>query len=142
MSGPTTRGKKNVVTPGKPPDKEGITVEDITPNEEISKFKEDISSMNMDMCDLRGDILDIRSMLSAYMNEPRKDLSIKQGENSRSTNIDTNFNTPIGFRNVFPKVDMRKFDGKDPLTWINQMEIFFCNLRGTKYHLLGKISKK
>ena len=32
---------------------------------------------------------------------------------------------PIGSRNFFPKVDMRKFDGKDPLTWINQMEIFF-----------------
>jgi hypothetical protein len=31
----------------------------------------------------------------------------------------------MGSRNVFTKVDMRKFDGKDPLTWINQMEIFF-----------------
>ena len=24
-----------------------------------------------------------------------------------------------------PKIDMRKFDGKDPLTWIFQMEQFF-----------------
>jgi hypothetical protein len=25
----------------------------------------------------------------------------------------------------FPKIDMRKFDGKDPITWILQMEQFF-----------------
>jgi hypothetical protein len=125
MSRPATRGKKNVATPGKNPNKDGIIVEDITPKEEISKFKEDISSMKRDMCDLRGDISDIRSMLSAHMNEPRKDLSINQGENYRLVNIDTNFNTPMGSRNVFPKVDMRNFDGKDPLTWINQMENFF-----------------
>ena len=24
-----------------------------------------------------------------------------------------------------PKIDMRKFDGKDPITWIFQMEQFF-----------------
>jgi hypothetical protein len=27
--------------------------------------------------------------------------------------------------NYFPKIDMRKFDGKDPITWILQMEKFF-----------------
>jgi hypothetical protein len=27
--------------------------------------------------------------------------------------------------NHFPKIDMRKFDGKDPITWILQMEQFF-----------------
>ena len=31
----------------------------------------------------------------------------------------------MGSRIFFPKVDMCKFDGKDPLTWINQMENFF-----------------
>ena len=33
-----------------------------------------------------------------------------------------------GFRlqmNHIPKIDMRKFDGKDPITWILQMEQFF-----------------
>jgi hypothetical protein len=51
-TGPTTRGKKNVATLGKTPNKDKITIEDITPNEEISNFKENISSMKMDMCDL------------------------------------------------------------------------------------------
>ena len=63
-------------------------------------------------------------MLSTCIKETRKEHSINQGETSNSTNDDTDFN-PTGSRNFFPKVNMRKFDGKDPLTWINQMENFF-----------------
>jgi hypothetical protein len=121
MTGPPTRGKKNSTTPGKFSDQDWEATEDSQANEELSKFKEEVKK---DMCDLRGDILDIRSMLSTYIKETRKEHSINQGETSNSTNDDTNFN-PTGSRNFFPKVDMRKFDGKDPLTWINQMEIFF-----------------
>ena len=84
------------------------------------------------MCDLRGDISDVQSMLSTYMNETRKQLSKNQDETFKSTNNDTNFNTPMGFRKFFPKVDMKKFDGKDPLTWINQMENF---LKYIKSHM-------
>lgn len=40
MTGPATRGKKNVVTPGKTPNKDGETIKDITHNEEINKVKE------------------------------------------------------------------------------------------------------
>jgi hypothetical protein len=32
-------------------------------------------------------------------------------------------NSNFGLKtNLFPKIDMRKFDGKDPITWILQME--------------------
>jgi hypothetical protein len=35
-------------------------------------------------------------------------------------------NSNFGLKtNHFPKIDMRKFDGKDPITWILQMEQFF-----------------
>jgi hypothetical protein len=35
-------------------------------------------------------------------------------------------NSNFGLKtNNFPKIDMRKFDGKDPITWILQMEKFF-----------------
>ena len=44
MTGHATRGKKNVVTPRKNPDKDGETIEDVTHNEEINKVKEYISS--------------------------------------------------------------------------------------------------
>ena len=46
-------------------------------------------------------------------------------ENKRNVNhdfIDSNF----GFKtHHIPKIDMRKFDGKDPVTWILQMEQYF-----------------
>ncbi len=64
-------------------------------------------------------------MLRIYMNETRKELSSNQGETFKLTNNDTNFINPMGSRKFFPKVDMCKFYGKDPLTWINQMENFF-----------------
>jgi hypothetical protein len=35
-------------------------------------------------------------------------------------------NSNFGLKtNHIPKIDMRKFDGKDPITWILQMEKFF-----------------
>jgi hypothetical protein len=35
-------------------------------------------------------------------------------------------NSNLGLKtNHVPKIDMRKFDGKDPITWILQMEQFF-----------------
>ena len=44
------------------------------------------------------------------------------GENKINVNRDfINYN--VGWKNHhIPKMDMRKFDGKDPVTWILQME--------------------
>ena len=122
MTGPPTRGKKSTTTPRKSSNQDWEIIEDSTPNEEISKFKKEVKR---DMCDLQEDISNVQSMLSTYMNKTRKEFSRNQGETLKSTNNDTNFNTPMGSRNFFPKVDKRKFDGKDSLTWIKQMEIFF-----------------
>ena len=53
MTGPPTRGKKNATTPGKSFDQDWETIEDSNPNEEVSKFKEEVKR---NMCTLRGDI--------------------------------------------------------------------------------------
>ena len=53
MTGPATRGKMNAITPGKSSDQDWETIEDSNPNDEISKFKEEVKR---DMCDLQGDI--------------------------------------------------------------------------------------
>jgi hypothetical protein len=46
-------------------------------------------------------------------------------EDTRKMNQDWR-NSSFGLKtNHFPKIDMRKFDGKDPITWILQMEQFF-----------------
>jgi hypothetical protein len=70
-------------------------------------------------------------------------------------------NSNFGLKtNHVPKIDMRKFDGKDPITWILQMEQFFhlhnvphtqkerINLYGidgfvlTNHSSLGQFSRK
>ena len=53
MTGPPTRGKKNSTKLGKSSDQDWEAIEDSKPNEELSKFKEEVKK---DMCDLRGDI--------------------------------------------------------------------------------------
>ena len=98
-----TRSKKHSTILGKSSYQDWEGTEDNKPNEELSKFKEEVKK---DMCDLRGDISDIRSMLSTYMNETRKELSSNRGETFKSTNNDTNFINPMRSRNFFPKVDM------------------------------------
>jgi hypothetical protein len=46
-------------------------------------------------------------------------------EDTRKMNQDWR-NSNFGLKtNHFPKIDMRKFDGKDPITWILHMEQFF-----------------
>jgi hypothetical protein len=46
-------------------------------------------------------------------------------EDTRNMNQDWR-NSNFGFNtNHFPKIDMRKFDGNDPITWILQMERLF-----------------
>ena len=46
-------------------------------------------------------------------------------EDRRKMNQDR-INSNFGLKtNHFPNIDMRKFDGKDPITWILQMEHFF-----------------
>ena len=49
MTGPPTRGKKNSTTPRKSSDEDLEAIEDSKPNEELSKFKEEVKK---DMCDL------------------------------------------------------------------------------------------
>ena len=68
MTRPPTRGKNNSTTPEKFYDQDWEATKDSQPNEELSKFKEEVKK---DMCDLRGDISNIQSMLSTYMNETR-----------------------------------------------------------------------
>ena len=46
-------------------------------------------------------------------------------ENKRNVNHDS-IDSNVGSKtHHIPKIDMRKFDGKDPATWILQMEQFF-----------------
>ena len=55
-------------------------------------------------------------------------------ENKRNVNHDS-IDSNVGSKtHHIPKIDMRKFDGRDPATWILQMEKFFDlnNLQNTQ----------
>ena len=53
---PSTRGKKNATTLEKYSYQDWEAIEDSNPNEELSKFKEEVKR---DMCDIRGDVSNI-----------------------------------------------------------------------------------
>jgi len=58
-------------------------------------------------------------------------------ENKRNVNRDF-IDSNVGLKTHYvPKIDMRKFDGKDPRTWILQMEQFFDlhNVKNTQRYV-------
>ena len=60
------------------------------------------------------------------MDNIEKQLENKRFESTKSNDTLHYHRFNSGSRNYFiPKIDMRKFDGKAPITWIFQMEQFF-----------------
>ena len=58
---------------------------------------------------------------------PNGEKIVEETHDEDKTNVNCDFiNSNVGLRNHhIPKMDMRKFDGKDPVTWILQMEQYF-----------------
>ena len=77
------------------------------------------------MEDLKKDMEGLAKLLQEKLPNREKVVEETHDENKRNVNhdfIDYNF----GFKtHHIPKIDMRKFDSKDPITWILQMEQYF-----------------
>ena len=60
---------------------------------------------------------------------------VEETHDEKKINVNHDFiNSNVGWRNHhIPKMDMSKFDDKDPITWILQMEQYFDlnNVRNT-----------
>ena len=58
---------------------------------------------------------------------PSGDKVIQENHDEEKSNMNCDFrNSNVGFKNHhFPNIYMRKFDGKDLVTWILQMEQYF-----------------
>ena len=131
-----TKGSGNNHTPLKPPKDSSPTydeMEDISFR--VSKLEDMIKGNvkidnfvklenNMDTKE------DLKGMASKkYLKRMEKIEKQLESRNLESSKVDDSlqhhgFN--LGPRNHFiPKIDMRKFDGKDPITWIFHMEQFF-----------------
>ena len=69
--------------------------------------------------------INMNKLLQEMVNKGERVLKETHDENKRNVNHDS-IDSNVGSKtNHIPKIDMRKFDGKDPATWIIQMEQFF-----------------
>ena len=89
----------------------------------MDNFKIDLNTnLKTSMADLKTDLT---NFLQEILTNGEKVVKETHDENKRNVNhysIDTNVGSKT---HHIPKIDMRKFDGKDPATWILQMEQFF-----------------
>jgi hypothetical protein len=137
--------KKGTSTPNKPPDSPTRTLDE---GEEMRRDINDLQNKRVTKDELQGMMDSTESKLEAIMDTKMDGLKreIMEGlkifliertpesenvsheihdEDIRKMNQEWR-NSNFGLKtNHFPKINMRKFDGKDPITWILQMEQFF-----------------
>jgi hypothetical protein len=136
--------KKGTSTPNKPPDNPTWTLDegeemcrDINDLQKKTVTKYELQEMmdsteakleaiNTKMNGLKGEIMDgLKNFLIKRKPESENVSHEIHDEYTRKVNQEWR-NSNFGLKtNHIPKIDMRKFDGKDPITWILQMEQFF-----------------
>jgi len=118
----------------------GKMVGEGTHNENKRNVNNDLKNDNMKYLkkDIEGLKEGLKNLLEEKIFNGENVIDKAHGENKRNVNHDF-INSNIGTKtHHVPKIDMRKFDGKDPVTWILQMEQFFDlhNVKNTqKVHI-------
>jgi gas vesicle protein len=122
--------KKGTSTPNKPPDNPTWTLDegeemcrDINDLQKKIVTKDELQEM---MEGLKGEIMEVlKNFVTEKTPESENASHEIHDEDTRKVNQEWR-NSNFGLKtNHVPKIDMRKFDGKDPITWILQMEQFF-----------------
>jgi gas vesicle protein len=122
--------KKGTSTPNKPPDNPTWTLDegeemrrDINDLQKKIVIKDELQEM---MESLKGEIMEVlKNFVTEKTPESENASHEIHDEDTRKVNQECR-NSNFGLKtNHVPKIDMRKFDGKDPITWILQMEQFF-----------------
>jgi gas vesicle protein len=122
--------KKGTYTPNKPPKNPTWTLdEDEEMHRDINDLQKKIvtkDELQEMMEGLKGEIMEV---LKNFVTEktPKSENASREihDEDTRKVNQEWRNSNFVLRTNHFPKIDMRKFDGKDPITWILQMEQFF-----------------
>jgi hypothetical protein len=129
--------KKGTSTPNNPPDNPTWTLDEgeemcrdindlqkkiVTKNE----LQEMEAKLEAKMDGLREEIMEIlKNFVTEKTPESENESHEIHDEDTRKVNQEWR-NSNFGLKtNHIPKIDMRKFDGKNPITWILQMEKFF-----------------
>ena len=104
----------------------------------INGMESKIKGVEAKMDDLKTGMEYLKTDLTKFLQEmlTNGERVVKEthDENKRNVNHDS-IDSNVGSKtHHIPKIDMRKFDGKDPATWILQMEQFFDlnNVQNTK----------
>jgi gas vesicle protein len=122
--------KKGTSTPNKPPDNptwildEGEEMHrDINDLQKKIVTKDELQEM---MEGLKGEIMEVlKNFVTDNTLESEYASHEIHNEDTRKVNKEWR-NSNFGFNtNHIPNIDMRKFDGKDRITWILEMEQFF-----------------
>jgi hypothetical protein len=123
--------KKGTSTTNKPPENPTWTLD------EGEEMRRDINELQNKMDSMEAKLdTKIDGLKGEIMEVLKKNLTEKTLESENASHeihdedtIKVNQewrNSNFGLKtNHVPKIDMRKFDGKDPITWILQMEQFF-----------------
>ena len=86
------------------------------------KMKDNMENMNND---LKVDIKGLENLIEEMFLNGENIVEETDDENKINVNRDF-INSNVGWKNHhIPKMDIRKFDGEDPITWILQMEQYF-----------------
>jgi hypothetical protein len=122
--------KKGTSTPNKPPDNPTWTLDEgeemhreINYLEKKTVTKDELQEM---MEGLKGQIVEGLKIFTIERTPESENVSDEiHDENTRKVNQEwINYNFGLNTNHV-PKINMTKFDCKDPITWILQMEKFF-----------------
>jgi hypothetical protein len=136
--------KKGASTPNKPPKNPTLTLDegeemhrDINDLQKKTITKDELQEMmdsmeakfeaiNTKMDTLKGEIMEVlKNFVTERTPESENASHEIHDEDTRKVNQEwRNSNLRLKTNHV-PKIDMRKFDGKDPITWILQMEQLF-----------------
>jgi hypothetical protein len=129
--------KKGTSTPNKPPDNPTWTLDegeemrrDINDLQKKIVTKDELQEMEAKleakMDGLKEEIMEVlKNFVTEKTPESENASHEIHDEDTRKVNQEWR-NSNFGLKtNHIPKIDMRKFDGKDPITWILQMEQFF-----------------
>ena len=136
--------RKKMSTPGKKPGSSSMTYEEEEEMQhDIAKLRDQVQQVSLAQkgteakmdclkkgmddlkIELKTDMDELKKLLQERVTNGERVVKETHDENKRNVNhdfIDSNVGSKT---HHIPKIDMRKFDGKDPVTWILQMEQFF-----------------
>jgi gas vesicle protein len=120
--------KKGTSTPNKPPENPTWTLDEGEEmHRDINELQKKMDSMEAKLdTKIKGEIMEVLKNFVIEKTPESENASHEiHDEDTRKVNQEwRNFNFGLKTNHV-PKSDMRNFDGKDPITWILQMEQIF-----------------